>query len=153
MLDGNTKAYQKSYNFAVFFGRKKVSFQKISGLSAGAEFEALREGGRNTVVYSLRNQDNAERTITLERGLSATEKEFSDYQPGTRYKDDVIIVSLNDRGIPMKAYYLTGCVIRRLSIGEMNASGSGLVIASMELGFETMEEDKLSAALVSAVKK
>ena len=53
MADRSKELYRRGYNFVVELEKKRIPFQKVSGLSAEGNFEALREGGRNTVVYSL----------------------------------------------------------------------------------------------------
>ena len=52
MADRSKELYRRGYNFVVELEKKRIPFQKVSGLSAEGNFEALREGGRNTVVRS-----------------------------------------------------------------------------------------------------
>ena len=103
-------------------------------------FEALREGGRNTVVYSLSNQNTAERTITLERGLFSDEKEFTIYEPGYRFRGEVMIGVLGSDQSLVKSYYLRGCYVRRISVSELNAENSSLMLGTIEMGYLTLEE-------------
>ena len=112
MADRSKELYRRGYNFVVELEKKRIPFQKVSGLSAEGNFEALREGGRNTVVYSLSNQNTAERTITLERGLFSDEKEFTIYEPGYRFRGEVMIGVLGSDQSLVKSYYLSGCYVR-----------------------------------------
>lgn len=141
MADRNKELYRRGYNFVVVLEKKKIPFQKVSGLSAEGSFEALREGGRNTVVYSLSNQNTTERTITLERGLLTDEMEFTLYEPGYRFRGEVMIGVMGANQKLVKSYYLSGCVIRRISVSDLQAENSGLVIGTMEIGYTSMEED------------
>ena len=47
--------YRRGYNFIVYLEGKQIPFQRVSGLADQGSFETLREGGRNSVVYSLKN--------------------------------------------------------------------------------------------------
>ena len=141
MADKENELYRRGYNFVVVLENKKIPFQKVSGLSGEGNFEALREGGRNTVVYSLSNQNSAERTITLERGLLSDEMEFTLYEPGYRFRGEVMIGVLGMNQKLVKSYYLGGCYIRRISVSELNADNSNLMMGTMEIGYLTLEED------------
>ena len=140
MADGSKELYRRGYNFVVELEKKRIPFQKVSGLSAEGNFEALREGGRNTVVYSLSNQNTAERTITLERGLFSDEKEFTIYEPGYRFRGEVMIGVLGSDQSLVKSYYLRGCYVRRISVSELNAENSSLMLGTIEMGYLTLEE-------------
>ena len=141
MADRTKELYRRGYNFVVALEKKRIPFQKVSGLSAEGSFEALREGGRNTVVYSLSNQNSAERTITLERGLLTDEMEFTLYEPGYRFRGEIMIGVLGADQSLVKSYYLGGCYIRRISVSELQAGSSSLMIGTMEIGYLTLEED------------
>ena len=78
--------YRRGYNFIVYLEGKQIPFQRVSGLADQGSFETLREGGRNSVVYSLKNQADFQRTVTLERGLLSDEIEMTLYQPGYRFR-------------------------------------------------------------------
>ena len=132
MADRSKELYRRGYNFVVELEKKRIPFQKVSGLSAEGNFEALREGGRNTVVYSLSNQNTAERTITLERGLFSDEKEFTIYEPGYRFRGEVMIGVLGSDQSLVKS--------RRISVSELNAENSSLMLGTIEMGYLTLEE-------------
>ena len=77
MADRSKELYRRGYNFVVELEKKRIPFQKVSGLSAEGNFEALREGGRNTVVYSLSNQ-------TLRNGRLHWREDFSRMRRSSR---------------------------------------------------------------------
>ncbi len=74
--------YRRGYNFIVYLEGKQIPFQRVSGLADQGSFETLREGGRNSVVYSLKNQADFQRTVTLERGLLSDEMEMTSVSTG-----------------------------------------------------------------------
>ena len=91
-------------------------------------------------MYSLSNQNTAERTITLERGLFSDEKEFTIYEPGYRFRGEVMIGVLGSDQSLVKSYYLRGCYVRRISVSELNAENSSLMLGTIEMGYLTLEE-------------
>ena len=46
MADRSKELYRRGYNFVVELEKKRIPFQKVSGLSEEGNFEALREGGK-----------------------------------------------------------------------------------------------------------
>ena len=126
--------YRRGYNFIVYLEGKQIPFQRVSGLADQGSFETLREGGRNSVVYSLKNQADFQRTVTLERGLLSDEMEMTLYQPGYRF------MLGQDQSI-RKAYYLQGCVVNKISLSDLAASESTFVTATIELSYEALEEE------------
>lgn len=136
-----TGLYRRGYNFAVYLEEKMVPFQKVSGLSMEASFEAVQEGGCNTYAYNLRSASPAEHVLTLERGLLSDEAEFTLYQPGYHLVKGVAVYVLGQNDEVVKSYYLNGCIIQKISVGALNASSSELVMANIEIRYLTMEEE------------
>ena len=142
MGTGNNNAlYRRGYNFIVYLEGKKIPFQRVSGLAEQGSFETLREGGRNSVVYRLMNQSDAERTVTLERGLLSDEMEFTLYRPGYRFQEEVAIYVLGHDQKIKKEYYLQGCVINKISLNDLEAGNSTMVTGTVELTYEALEEE------------
>ncbi len=135
------KLYRRGYNFIVYLEGKKIPFQRVSGLADQGSFETLREGGRNSVVYSLRNQADSQRTVTLEKGLLSDEMEMTLYQPGYRFKEEIAVFMLGQNQKIKKAYYLQGCVVNKISLSDFAASDSTLVTGTIELSYEALEEE------------
>ena len=133
--------YRRGYNFIVYLEGKKIPFQRVSGLADQGSFETLREGGRNSVVYSLRNQADSQRTVTLEKGLLSDEMEMTLYQPGYRFKEEIAVFMLGQNQKIKKAYYLQGCVVNKISLSDFAASDSTLVTGTIELSYEALEEE------------
>lgn len=135
------KLYRRGYNFIVYLEGKQIPFQRVSGLADQGSFETLREGGRNSVVYSLKNQADFQRTVTLERGLLSDEMEMTLYQPGYRFREEVSVFMLGQDQSIRKAYYLQGCVVNKISLSDLAASESTFVTATIELSYEALEEE------------
>ena len=133
--------YRRGYNFIVYLEGKQIPFQRVSGLADQGSFETLREGGRNSVVYSLKNQADFQRTVTLERGLLSDEMEMPLYQPGYRFREEVSVFMLGQDQSIRKAYYLQGCVVNKISLSDLAASESTFVTATIELSYEALEEE------------
>lgn len=139
-MSNKSELYRKGYNFEVYLEGNRVPFKKVSGFSDEGRTEALREGGRNTVIYSLFQPRTEERVVTLERGLLADEMEFESYKPGYQFRSEISIFVLGDDGSIVKEYYLQGCWIRKISIDDLDASSSNLVSATIEIVYQTLEE-------------
>ena len=140
-MDRKKEAQRRSYNFMVYFGNKRVGFEKLSGLTEEGHFETIREGGCNRTSYALLNGYSQEKSLTLERGVLEDEREMSLYQPGYRFKDEVAIMVLGQDQAVKKSYYLSGAYIRRISQRELSARDSGIQTVSIELGYESLEEE------------
>lgn len=133
--------YRKGYNFVVYLDDERIPFKRVSGLSDEINTEAFREGGRNNIVYGLMQPRTGERVVTLERGLISDEKEFEIYKPGYRFYDEVSIFVVGDGTSYVKSYFLDGCWVKKVSINDFDADNSSLVSVTLEIGYETLEEE------------
>jgi len=133
--------YRRGYNFVVYLEGKMIPFEKVSGLSMDISFETLMEGGRNTVVYNLINPVSSEHILTLERGLLTDEAEFTLYQPGYQMVKEMTIYVLGQDASVVKGYYLRNCTLQEISISDFDASKSELVLATVKIRYETLEEE------------
>ena len=93
------------------------------------------------MVYSLKNQADFQRTVTLERGLLSDEMEMTLYQPGYRFREEVSVFMMGQDQSIKKAYYLQGCVVNKISLSDLAASESTFVTATIELSYEALEEE------------
>lgn len=141
MAEKNKEVQRRSYNFIVYFGKKQVGFEKLSGLTEEGDFEIIREGGCNRKAYALLNGYSREKVLTLERGVLEGEKELSLYRPGYRFQDEVAIMVLGHNRTVKKSYFLNGAYIRRISQRELSAGNSGIQTVSIELGYDSLEEE------------
>ena len=138
----NRELYRRGYNFNVFLGgMKQVPFRRISGLEMTRPTETFVEGGRNWMVYSVGDSVREEKILPLERGLLQNEDEFTQYYPGRRIRGEVSIYVLGAEGETVKSYELQGCMIRKASLSELNAENSGIMSLTLEMTYQTLEED------------
>lgn len=64
--------YAKAYNFCVYFGNKKISCNKITGIEDAVETESKKEGGRNSIAYRTTEQTPGVKKLTIERAMPRT---------------------------------------------------------------------------------
>ncbi|MBS6397831.1 MAG: phage tail protein [Clostridiales bacterium] len=136
-----SEIFRRGYNFAVYLEGKMIPFQSVSGLSMEMETEIIQEGGQNRMVYSLNKPSGSEKVLTLSRGLLTDEMEFTLYEPGYQFCKEIAVYVLGGDGAPVKSYYMRGCTVKKISVAEMNASSSQIVIGTMEIVYRTLEED------------
>ncbi|MDO4261621.1 MAG: phage tail protein [Eubacteriales bacterium] len=140
--------YRRGYNFVVYLDGCQIPFQKVSGLSDEAGFETLQEGGYNRGAHYLIQPGSGERTVTLEMGLLPGEAEMQEFFPGCRFEQEVAIYVLGsgvgtESSVSIAAkYYLQRAFVRRISLSELQASTSGLMIATLELGYSSLEQEQ-----------
>ena len=93
------------------------------------------------MVYSVGDSVREEKIMTLERGLLQNEDEFTQYYPGRQIRGGVSIYVLGAEGETVKSYELQGCMIRKASLSELNAENSGIMSLTLEMTYQTLEED------------
>jgi phage tail-like protein len=131
-------------NFFVMFGSVKLGFARVSRIDVAYESETVAEGGVNNKVTSLRAPQREERMISMERG-SITSKESNEFNLFEVFKTDtrfpVVFVGVNGiDGKMQKMYALHNCVLKRWSLGDLDAGSSNVLIESLDFAYETIEE-------------
>ena len=129
----------KGYNFKVYFDVLSMSFSRISGLEKSIEVENFSEGGMNSRAYSLVAPVMAEKTMTFERGVSRQVSITSILGPGCTIGKEVSIFLLDDAGRPVRAYFLAGCTIKKITWGTLDASSSQVLVESMEVLYNSVD--------------
>ncbi len=131
--DGPLPAFQ----FHVRLDDLEFGFSKVSGLSREIEPVLYQEGGLNDRVHVLPGPVKSCGTVRLERGV---------YQ-GERVPFYLVGVKLN---VPMrievwkqdspknggKVFTLTGLVVKRWEVSDLDALQNSLLIDRFDLGFE-----------------
>lgn len=128
----------KGYNFLVFVEDTKIAFSKISSIERSVEFESFTEGGMNGRVYSLSKPFTQEKTMVFERGVLLKEDAKKSFAAGQRIKKEVAIYIVNEQNKNQKAYFLSGCVVKKSTIGEFDASRSDVMIEKLEIVYENI---------------
>lgn len=134
----------RGYNFQVYFDNYKMSFARVSGIERSITTESFCEGGMNHRSYILRNADRSEHVMTFERGYAVIDSLLGPkLEAGTRLSQDVCIYVTNELSIPVKAYYLSGAMIRKIDIGEFDAMKSELLIEKIEIVYELLNQESM----------
>jgi len=128
-----------AYTFHVRLGSAEFGFSKVSGLSREAETTVYQEGGVNDRVHVLRSPVKNPGILRMERGAYAGEY-FPFYLAGERLAQSMRIEVRSPGGLqlPGKFYTLTGLVVKKWEVGEMDALQNSLLIDRFELNYEYM---------------
>lgn len=139
------------YQFQVFVSNIRMGFSKVTNIEESIETQAFQEGGVNDRVYSLCRPASAERTLVLERGLGNSGQVTDLLSPrsavGRRILPDILIMVGGRGGAVSNIYQVHGAVIKRWSLGELDALNSQVVIERFELTYETLETCPVSKNL------
>jgi phage tail-like protein len=126
------------------FGSIKIGFAKVSRIDVSYATETVAEGGVNDRVVSLRAPQKEERMISMERGVITRNKavEFDlleVFKTDTRFPQ--VFICVNDaHGDMRKMYSLHNCVVKRWSLGDLDASNANVLIETLEFAYEYIEE-------------
>lgn len=128
-----------AYNFMVFLGPLKVSCARVSGVENVLDTTTVSEGGVNDRVYTLEAPAQTEKTLILERGiclsLNAAEAVLT---PGYRFATDILVFVLDIEGVPRFTYSFSGCYVKKVSYGDLDASKSEVLMEHAEIAYETV---------------
>ena len=126
----------RGYNFFVELNGIAMSFSRVSGLGRGTSFQSVQEGGLNGRVHYLRGTVE-EQTVTLEYGTTNDTAVLDQLVPGRYLPKGVYINVMNDAFESSRcSYTLSGCYIKNIRFGELNASESRLMINTIELTYD-----------------
>ncbi len=128
-----------AYDFHVWIGEKEFGFARVSGLARESEPFTYQEGGVNDRVHLLPGPVKNSGTLRLERGVYAGEL-FPFYLVGERLKAAARLEIWGEANAAAagKIYTLTGLVVKKFEVGEMDAMQNALLIDRFELGYEAM---------------
>ena len=131
-------------------------FQEVSGLDAEIEMESFTEGGQNRFSWQLPKKVRYS-DITLKRGLFVgsgivlwCRNAFENFvfEPV-----NVTIALLNDKHVPLQAWYVVNAIPKKWSISGFNAQENSIVIESITLSYEffnVISADAVASAVVGA---
>jgi phage tail-like protein len=145
----------KNFKFRVKWdGRYVAGISKVSALKRTTEVVEHREGGDPSATRRSPGQTKWE-PITLERGVSH-DTEFAKWANKVwnfgaglgaevslkDFRKDITIELMNEAGQKAKAYNVFRCWVSEYQIlGDLDASGSGVAIQSLQLQHEGWAED------------
>nr|DAL35472.1 MAG TPA_asm: tail tube protein [Caudoviricetes sp.] len=136
--------FARGYNFQVFFDDCKMSFARVSGIERSVATESFCEGGMNHRSYIKRNANRTEHVMNFERGYAVTDSGNGlQLKAGMQFSKDVCIYVTNEASKPVKAYYLSGAVIRKIDVGDFDAMRSELLIEKIEIVYELLNQENM----------
>lgn len=129
---------QRGYNFFVELNGIAMSFSRVSGLGRGASMQPIQEGGLNSRIQYLRGASE-EQSLILEYGTTSDTEALNILMPGRYLPKGVYINVMDDAFNSSKSgYALSGCYIKKINFGELNASDSRLLINTIEITYDHM---------------
>ena len=147
------------FHFLVTFqmatqGPDDSRFREVSGLEAEIEMESFAEGGQNRFTWQLPRKVRYS-DITLKRGMVVgsgivlwCRNAFENFifEPV-----NITIALLNDKHIPIQAWYVVNAIPKRWSISSFNAEENSIVIESITLSYEFFNVISVDAVASAAV--
>lgn len=129
-----------AYRFHIRIGEHEFGFSRLSGLRRTRETITYQEGGLNDRVHVLPGPTKSCGTICLERGVYFGEY-FPFYLTGVRliWPMRVELYSFTPAPLLGKVYTLTGLVVKKWEVGELDALQNAVLIDRFELDYEYME--------------
>lgn len=126
-----------AYTFHVWLGNLPFGFSKVSGLSREIETTVYQEGGVNDRVHVLRGPVKTSGILRMERGAYAGEY-FPFYLVGERLMQPMRIEVRSPEFLHLlgKFYTVTGLIVKKWEVGEMDAQQNMLLIDRFELSYE-----------------
>lgn len=128
-----------AYNFHVRVGLLEFGFSKASGLQRESKPITYQEGGLNDRIHVLPGPVSNCGTLRLERGAYAGEN-FPFYLVGEKLAVPLRLEIWNEaNSLPGgKVYTLTGLIVRKFEVGEMDAVRNMLLIDRFDIDYEYM---------------
>lgn len=126
-----------SYPFRLRAGKQELRFSRVSGLRQERGTFIYQEGGLNERVHLLPGPARSGGTLRLEQGVYCGE-DFPFYLEGERLNTPVTleIWAESSQPKPGKIYTLTGVVVKKWEVGDLDAMQNAILIQKFELGYE-----------------
>lgn len=117
-----------------------VACKSVQAFGNEAEFEYLQEGGVNDYVHMLKKPITSPKVLQIE--CYATSTVLNAFPLGTKMLTPMILyISKQAENIDInfaKQFIFTGCVVKKITNGELDAERSGLITNTIEIAFETV---------------
>lgn len=123
-----------SYPFRLRAGKQELRFSQVSGLRQERESQA---SGLSDRVHLLPGPARSGGTLRLEQGVYYGE-DFPFYLEGERLNAPVTleIWAESSQPKPGKIYTLTGVVVKKWEVGDLDPLQNAILIQKFELGYE-----------------
>lgn len=130
-----------NYNFSISTKYGNFRASKVRNIEQSLEVEAVREGGLNHSVHALVCPSNAIKKLIFERGCC---EEYSNLRMdrliGKPQTDNVMTIIIYDRehkGI-LKTYEVSGWMVIKWQISNLDALAGAVLIETVEVAYETL---------------
>lgn len=126
-----------SYPFCLRAGKQELRFSRVSGLRQERGTFIYQEGGLNDRVHLLPGPARSGGTLRLEQGVYCGE-DFPFYLEGERLNAPVTLEICDESSQPTtaKSYTLTGAVVKKWEVGDLDAMQNAILIQKFELEYE-----------------
>lgn len=132
--------YITGTEFEVSLNMIKVSFSKVTNISARIEYDSFIEGGKNDCPVYLKKPKTKPDTIIFEKGLHTgiTGNIFSMIKEGTRIKNIMIFVKLN--GDTKKILSIDEGIVVSKTFSDIDALNNSILIEKLEIAHSGLHE-------------
>ena len=126
--------YILNCSFEVQLGRTtKISFSKVSNISAQREVEEHGDGGNTDRMYFFLKPKRSSDTIMFTKGLVAETQAgvLSCLFPGLKINDIMIFVKKDD--VTQKSFYIEQGIISKISFSSLDSLSAEIIVKELEL--------------------
>ena len=121
-----------------------TKFQSVNGLKVTMETEAYAEGGQNKFKHNLPIRSGYQ-DLVLKRGLTSEMSGLSMWctqavEDFVFYPANLIVSLLNEKGVPIKVWYVSHAIPLSYEFSEFNAEENKIVIETITLKYNFFKE-------------
>ncbi|MBE99368.1 MULTISPECIES: phage tail protein [Flavobacterium] len=121
-----------------------TKFQSVTGLKATVEMETYKEGGQNRFTHNLPKGIQYS-DLVLKRCLTAETSALntwckSNIENFNFSPANLTILLLNDKGVPLRSWYVAHAIPLSIEYSDFNAEESKLVIETITLKYNFFKE-------------
>jgi len=121
-----------------------TKFQSVNGLKVTMETEAYTEGGQNKFKHNLPLRSGYQ-DLVLKRGLTSDLSGLSMWcnqalENFVFYPANLVVSLLNEKGIPIKAWYVSHAIPLSYDLSDFNAEENKIVIETITLKYNFFKE-------------
>lgn len=121
-----------------------TQFQSVSGLKVTMETETIAEGGQNKFKHTLPIRSNYT-DLVLKRGFTSQISGLAMWcsqaiESMIFYPANLLVTLLNEKGIPLKAWYISHAIPTSYELSDFNAEENKIVIENITLKYNFFKE-------------
>lgn len=124
--------------FIISKDKNDARFQSVSGLSVEYDYETFKEGGENRFEHKLPVRTKYSDMI-LKRGMLVGSNVFNWFFDAFNNRSfsptDVIIILMNEKSEPLRAWNVAHAIPKRWQLNDLNANENTIAIETLELSY------------------